>query len=792
MSNYDFSTLNPTDFEKLVCDLLNKQIGVKNTSTFRSFKEGKDKGIDLLLSTKDNDLEIVVQVKHYNKSTFSTLKRDLIKNEVQKVIKLNPERYIFATSLELSKHNKDEIRQIFCPFIKSLNDILGRDDLNDLLRIYNEVNEKHFKLWFSSTIAIAKILQYRFIGRKNEFQESEIKKRLRLFVSTRELGDALRILQSNKFLIITGEPGLGKTTISEILIYRYLAKDYELTVIYDDVKDIELTLRDDDSKQIFYFDDFLGHTQAEMQKSKSAENSLLRIIARIESANNKFLILNTRKFILNTFLEESERFRNFNPIRAEAKLELRSYTYGAKRRMLDNHIAEHELNAGKVDILKSLSNYICDHKNFSPRHLEFYTSKYHIGTLKDSEFKLFVIDNLENPKKIWEHAYTNQITDIERFLLSTLYSLGSNSVKENLEIAFHSRIEFEVKNNNYFKPLNPFENCLRTLNDGFILNYNSDSKIVFGLINPSLEDFLKFSITNNTFELERILFSSISIDQWLLFFRPFKDYDIPLNLKSSFINRFSIITRSDEDSYKTLIFLFSYIYEEAVLICNLLRNISDWSFLDNTKYLHSYSIIFLKEVIKKKNKKKVFIYQITRLNFDFYFSLILNCQNLEEIYEVVFLFRNHFALGFKEKFNENSNIYGRFKDSITKTYQLCNNLMSEEIEDQYQYLSGNSIINEHFDVIEKIESYIYFIREEMFENFTVNFEIINNRDWNEIAEQNSVNVLSFEEQLEDNIDQDIYDSEMYGYEEYDFDSEKINSSQAVSDFDLNSDDDYPF
>lgn len=134
-----------------------------------------------------------------------------------------------------------------------MEDILGRDDLNDILRLHKSVEEKHFKLWFSSSIAIEKLLQYKFVGRNNEFGEGEIKKRLRLFVSTKELQESIRILNQNKFLIITGEPGVGKTTLSEILIYKYLSKEHHLTVIYDDIREIEATLKDDDSKHFFLF-----------------------------------------------------------------------------------------------------------------------------------------------------------------------------------------------------------------------------------------------------------------------------------------------------------------------------------------------------------------------------------------------------------------------------------------------------------------------------------------------------------------------------------------------------------
>jgi DNA polymerase III delta prime subunit len=797
MIDYDFSTLNPTDFEKLVCDLLNMKINARNGNMFRSFKEGKDSGIDLLFSTKEKDLEIVVQVKHYNKSSFATLKRDLIKNEIEKVRKINPEHYIFVTSIGLSKHNKDEIKEIFSPYISSLTDVLGRDDLNDLLRLNKAVEEKHFKLWFSSTIAIQKILQYKFYGRQSEFQESEIKKRLRLFVSTKELGVAIRILNMNKFLIITGEPGVGKTTMSEILIYKFISKGYDLTVIYDEIKEIELTLRDDDSKQIFYFDDFLGHTQAEIQKSKSAETSLLKIISRIEKAENKFLILNTRKFILNTFLDESERFRNFNPIRGESKIELRSYSYGAKRRMLDNHIAEYELSPEKNNLLKNLSNFICDHKNFSPRHLEFFTNKNHIGNLNNIEFKSFVLDNLENPKKIWEHAYNNQITDLERFLLNTLYSLGSNSTKEILEIAFNSRIEFEVEKNNFFKPLNPFNDCLRKLNDGFILNFKYNSKIQFSFINPSLEDFLKYSIDKNVYELERILLSASFIDQWFVFFKPFSDGSLTIKLKAFFIDKFLKSIEKEEDKYKAVFFLFSYAYEELLLICNLLNSIKDWSFIRNNQVINVYSLMFLKQSIKKEYKKKVLLYQLSILNENYYFSLILSCQTLEELYELVFLFSNHFGLNFKHRFNNNSVEYGRFKNLIKEVYELCENLLIEEIDLQYKNLSINMDTDAHLDVIEKIESYINFIKEQMFNKFNINYETLINPNWNEIAEQNHSNFLSSEMGLDINSENEDYNSDFYNYEEYededyDFDKEKINSWQIIKEYDIIEDDDLPF
>ena len=70
----DTKTLNDKEFEELVKDLLQIELGVR----LQSFKSGKDGGIDLRYSTsKDN--AIIVQVKHYLKSGYSQLKSSLKK-----------------------------------------------------------------------------------------------------------------------------------------------------------------------------------------------------------------------------------------------------------------------------------------------------------------------------------------------------------------------------------------------------------------------------------------------------------------------------------------------------------------------------------------------------------------------------------------------------------------------------------------------------------------------------------------------------------------------------------------
>jgi len=106
---YDFKILSPADFEGLTRDLLQRHWGVR----LEAFKAGRDQGIDLRYSGRQ-DRSIIIQCKHYAGSTVARLVRDIRIEELPKVVRLNPNRYVLVTSLPLSPGNKEEIKGRFC------------------------------------------------------------------------------------------------------------------------------------------------------------------------------------------------------------------------------------------------------------------------------------------------------------------------------------------------------------------------------------------------------------------------------------------------------------------------------------------------------------------------------------------------------------------------------------------------------------------------------------------------------------------------------------------------------
>ena len=510
---FDFSNLNDKDIEELVCDILS----VKLNKEFQSFKAGKDKGIDLRHSTAEYENDIIVQVKHYIESGISNLISVLKKQEAAKVINLKPNRYIFVTTLALGVKNKEDIKNIFSPFISSTNDVLGKQFLNTFLRKHHDIVENHFKLWLTSTAVLKRILENGIKGR-SEFTSSVIKERIKRFVPSKTHNNAVEILNKNNFLLITGEPGIGKTTLANFLTYQFLAEGFELVYVRE-IREAEDNYTPN-KIQIFYFDDFLGATTLDLKSSRNADTAMVDFIERVKSDKTKKLILTCRTIILNKAKQESEKIENSKIQLSNHEISIKDYRNIDKARILYNHIYYSNISNDLKDIFFQNQFHwkVIKHKNYNPRIVEFFTDEERLQPNKD--YSEEVIEFLDNPSKIWEKYYCIQISHEARLFIATLFSLGGKYViqEKNIQEAFEARLRFEKENNNYTIITGTFNRVVKELIGGFINKIHrieeTYSIIEYRFVNPSIEDFLYYYYSSNIDEYFQVLKSVISFDQF--------------------------------------------------------------------------------------------------------------------------------------------------------------------------------------------------------------------------------------------------------------------------------------
>ena len=152
MANYDFRSLSPHDFELLCRDLLQETLGVR----LESFTTGRDSGIDFRYHRQG--VNLILQCKHFADSGYGALRRVLRNKERQKLDALAPTRYVLATSVGLTPARKNEIVEIMAPYSLGPSDIVGPDDLNNLLTQHGHVERRHFKLWLTSATVLERVL----------------------------------------------------------------------------------------------------------------------------------------------------------------------------------------------------------------------------------------------------------------------------------------------------------------------------------------------------------------------------------------------------------------------------------------------------------------------------------------------------------------------------------------------------------------------------------------------------------------------------------------------------------
>ncbi len=513
MYDYDFHSLNDKEFESLSQDILQLHLGI----TLEGFKVGKDKGIDFRYINESNKEKLIVQVKHWRKSGIKKLIDYLKNSELPKVEILKPTRYILTTSIELNQNDKKEIKKVLSPYIISEADIFGKEDLNNLLGKFKEVEEKHYKLWLSSTNTLRKILNNGIHGR-SEFVAENITRNIKLYVSNDSHKKALEVLNNERFLVVIGEPGIGKTTLARMLIYELLSTDYELVVI-DDIKDAE-SLWKPESKQIFYFDDFLGSNYLELMSGKNDDSNLINFIKRAKEDPTKRLILTSRTTILNQAENKLSKLKNAVIDLSKYEVKVEDYSKFDKALILYNHLYFNEISDDFYEKITEDKNYfkIINHKNFNPRIIEFITDPNRLKTIDTENYLEFILKNLDCPSLIWENPYEQQIDDYSRFLLTTLFSLDRPK-EVILQKAFDSRLEYEIKNGNFQRINNAFTTKVKDLLGGFIIASRDDSATEYNFFNPSIIDFMVDYLKKNPSEKWRILESVVFLEQLTLRFK---------------------------------------------------------------------------------------------------------------------------------------------------------------------------------------------------------------------------------------------------------------------------------
>lgn len=516
--SYDFTTLSPSDFEELVADLLSKEWHAR----LEIFKEGKDSGVDLLNSrVPAGQPKTIVQCKRYGPSKFSQLVASMTK-ERSKLDKINPQRYVLVTSVPLSKKNKESLLALLRPYCSATSDIYGADEVNSLLRAYPAVEQAHFKLWISSSAVLERVLNAKVFAVTDATIEATMLE-VRKLVPHEGLNRALEVLNKHRHVLIVGNPGIGKTTLARMLLCHFLRDDFEPVWVVGNIGEawgIVHGAAGTARKLVLVYDDFLGQLEFSSKRfEKNEDHSLFLLMDKVAKSDNLRLILTTREYILEDAKRVHGAFSAYCDELKRCAISLGDYSDAARSKVLFNHLYFSDLPDSRMAKLLATEVYkkIVRHRHFNPRVVETISKDANSHVLDDDAFIAFIEQEFENPAKLWEHPFNQEISQLSRQLLVALWSYGRTTTLPELQCAV------EAMNPSVSAELlvQQFLESMRQLDGNFISTNRLASawrpddlkhKVV-RFQNPSVREFVQNVVTKNAAWLLRVAESMQSFDQ---------------------------------------------------------------------------------------------------------------------------------------------------------------------------------------------------------------------------------------------------------------------------------------
>lgn|GEM_PF-6652008 len=196
-------------------------------------------------------------------------------------------------------------------------------------------------------------------------------------------------------------------------------------------------------------------------------------------------------------------------------IECTNYDEEAKARILANHLYFNGVPKKHIAAIVKDQGYreIIDHDNYNPRLIESMTSRIEIGALKPKEYLAAFLARLDDPSRLWEHIYEEQLSEASRHVLLALAAADAPARLSRLEQDFEALFGKRGREFGWTQRPNDFERSLNELEGNFLRIQDGGGQRIVEWHNPSVLDFLESWLRRHKRDTEALLDSASRFDQ---------------------------------------------------------------------------------------------------------------------------------------------------------------------------------------------------------------------------------------------------------------------------------------
>ena len=180
-----------------------------------------------------------------------------------------------------------------------------------------------------------------------------------------------------------------------------------------------------------------------------------------------------------------------------------------------NHVYFSDLDFEYKRALLTTKGYrrIAQHSNYNPRIVEHMTMSRYVTGLTPTEYVKTFVSSLENPIRIWRHAFEEQLSASSRELLLILASFPNEALITDIQLAYEQYTKLRSVRRNSTLQLEDFDRAIKESEGNFLRTYRVGEDLLIAFHNPSIEDFLRQHLSGRPIEVLDLLDSAVFFEQ---------------------------------------------------------------------------------------------------------------------------------------------------------------------------------------------------------------------------------------------------------------------------------------